>query len=179
MDKDYLTLHSGCPVMISNSFINLILQSVSWTLPFLRSMSHDNKWKTWGQEKTWGEQASNKSHPCSGSSLVQQHKTVQLLLYVLISALLWDNYAEYHEQLTASSKVAFCYTCMLFLGENGRGGCGVLFFFNDTEEQDVWSSLKEHMNKENLFVDFSYMFCCGKCHNLIRQMAIKESDVKP
>lgn len=35
------------------------------------------------------------------------------------------------------------------------------------------------MNKENLFVDFSYMFCCGKCHNLIRQMAIKESDVKP
>lgn len=28
MHKDYLTLYSGCPVMISNSFINLILQSV-------------------------------------------------------------------------------------------------------------------------------------------------------
>lgn len=48
---------------------------------------------------------------------------------------------------------------VIFLGGDGRGGCGGVLFFNDTEEQDVWSSLKEHMNKENLFVDFSYMLC--------------------
>lgn len=67
----------------------------------------------------------------------------------------------------------------VIFGGEWEGGLWCFVFFNDTEEQDVWSSLKEHMNKENLFVDFSYMFCCGKCHNLIRQMAIKESDVKP
>lgn len=50
---------------------------------------------------------------------------------------------------------------MLFFG--GRGG-GVVFgfvFFNHTEEQDVWSSLKEGMNKEYLFVHFSYILCFG------------------